>query len=81
MRAFYEGRLKQMETVLQERESEREQLAEALSHAITSDQSNKKDLEDKLRRKDEHIASLKTKRKQLSLLSVVIVFNKLTMSD
>ena len=60
-----------METVLQERESEREQLAEALSHAITSDQSNRTDLEDKLRRKDEHIASLKTKQKQLRNLTAV----------
>lgn len=70
MRDFYEEKLRQMETTLNEKESEREQLLGQLRRSKETDEG-KKLLQDRLKEKEAHIASLRKKQKELSELTMV----------
>ena len=70
MREFYVKRLKQMETALSEREAEREELQRELLEAKKDDES-KKELQERLQQKDEHIVGLRKKHRQLVDLTAV----------
>lgn len=70
MRDFYEEKLRQMETTLNEKEAEREQLIEQLERSKETDEG-KKLLRDRLKEKESHIASLRKKQKELSELTRV----------
>jgi hypothetical protein len=79
MRGFYEGKMKQMETSLKERESEREQLLRELEEVKQSDVSSK-ELQIRLQVKDEHIAGLRKKHRQLADLTAVSARNHAEIS-
>jgi hypothetical protein len=69
MREFYEGRLKEMQDALTEKETEREKLLEELKSAKTRNVS--KGLQEELRQKEAHIANLRKKQKELMDLTTV----------
>lgn len=75
MRGFYEEKLKQMESALAEREAEREHLLQQLQQAKEGDVAGKEQLEDRLREKNEHIAGLRQKHKQLKDLTAISARN------
>lgn len=65
MRAFYEDKLRQMEEQVVAREREREQLVEELKRLVESN-SCTKDLEIRLQDKDQHIAELRKRQRELT---------------
>jgi kinesin family protein 4/21/27 len=70
MRGFYEEKLQQMEAALDSKESEREHLILELERT-KEDGPSKTFLGERLREKEEHIASLKRRQKELMSLTKV----------
>lgn len=70
MRDFYEEKLHQMQVALEEKELEREQLAQELDRAKKTGASQV-ELEQELAEKDKHIANLRKKQKDLRDLTSV----------
>mmetsp|Transcript_3665 Transcript_3665/g.10080 ORF Transcript_3665/g.10080 Transcript_3665/m.10080 type:complete len:1557 (-) Transcript_3665:124-4794(-) len=72
MREFYEEKLKQMEQSLVEKEEERETLVKRLEEAQTNPGGPRtQELKEKLRKKEEHIAELKKKSRELRSLTTI----------
>mmetsp|Transcript_2546 Transcript_2546/g.3561 ORF Transcript_2546/g.3561 Transcript_2546/m.3561 type:complete len:1075 (+) Transcript_2546:2-3226(+) len=79
MREFYETKLKQMEEQVAEREAERLQLLEELTRVDNSDKQqvgggldgHRNDLEEKLKAKETHIATLRKRKSELVNLTKV----------
>lgn len=65
MRAFYEDKLRLMEEQVEAREREREQLVDELKRLVESN-SCTKDLEVRLQDKEQHIAELRKRQRELS---------------
>jgi hypothetical protein len=70
MRDFYEDKLRQMEEVLIEKESEREHLIVELRKLKTDDHASRS-LKERLKEKEDNIASLRRKQKELLDLTAV----------
>jgi len=70
MREFYEGKLQEMGEALNEKEHEREELLRELERSTQANQSTK-ELEDRLRDKENHIVNLRKKQVELRKLTAV----------
>lgn len=71
MREFYEDKLRRMETMLTEKEQERETLLQQLKQSQESGQSGSKEIEEKLGQKEKHIADLRKRKQDLIKLTAV----------
>jgi DNA repair exonuclease SbcCD ATPase subunit len=78
MRTFYEEKLNLMESELKEKEVEREELLQQLESAKT--RGSAKGLQERLKEKDDHIASLREKQKELKNLTRVSSRNESEIS-
>eukprot|EP00977_Amphora_coffeiformis_P010190 scaffold2363_cov159-Amphora_coffeaeformis.AAC.52 len=78
MREFYEEKLSQMESELKQKEDEREELIEQLKSAKT--RGTTKDLQERLAEKDQNIATLREKQKELRHLTRVSHRNELDIA-
>ena len=75
MREYYEGKLREMEELLHHKEAEGEKLAEELRQ-LGAGHSDSNALEERLRKKKEHIADLKKKQGELARLTSVASHNE-----
>ena len=71
MRDFYEDRLKKMESLLNEKENERESLLRDLKRVQEGDHGGRKVIEEKLDQKEKHIATLRKRQQELVKLTAV----------
>jgi hypothetical protein len=79
MREFYEEKLRDMGSLLAEKESETEKLGEELKK-LGNNHSSSKELAERLRMKQEQVAELKKKRAELSRLTSVASKNESQMA-
>jgi hypothetical protein len=75
MREFYEGKLRGMEELLHQKEAESEEVAEKLKQ-LGIGHNDHKELSENLRKRQEQIADLKRKQKELSRLTSVASHNE-----
>jgi hypothetical protein len=75
MREFYEGKLKEMEDLLHEKEMESEKLGEELKK-LDENHTGSKELAEEFRKKQKYIAELKKKKLELSRLTSVASRNE-----
>lgn len=80
MREFYEEKVRQMESALNENEAEREQLLDKLRKTHASDATSLSSLREMLKEKDKNIESLRKKHKQLVGLTSVSSRNQVQIN-
>jgi myosin heavy subunit len=79
MREFYQEKLREMETLLAEKEQETEKLVEELSK-LDKDHSGTHELAARLKKKQEQVAELKRKQSELTRLTTVASKNESQIS-